>query len=132
MAGLVGLNAVIGGWTPARIESLEEAAERLAEDVIGFHASEGVVAADGRAALVLDRDQPRLGIVVARRDRLVCRALPAGGLRSVEADARDSLSLDLRLDDDTLSRVGVRFADAPQAETWRRRLERFTGGPRDA
>jgi len=125
VAGLVGLNAMVGGWTPARVDSLDEAVERLAKDLVGFEPGEGVLAADGRAALVLDRDAPRLGLVIARRDRLVCRGLKAGDIASVAADARDSTSIDLRLTDYTLPQVRVRLSDSAEAEAWLTRLRPF-------
>jgi len=125
VAGLVGLNALVGGWSPARIDSLDEAAERLAHDLVGFHGGDGVLAADGRAALILDRDGPRLGLVVALRDRLVSRGIAPGDLTAAEINARDAAALDLRLSDFTFSHAQVRFAAPAEAEAWRTRLRRF-------
>ncbi|MEO1039903.1 MAG: hypothetical protein AAFX09_10175 [Pseudomonadota bacterium] len=123
IAGLVWLNARLGGWTPARVESLAAARAVLEFDVIGFRAAQGVLAADGRAALFTEDGGERLGLVTALGDGLVSRALGAGDVRAVD---RDGAGLKLALNDYTYPAVTLTLADEDEAESWRRAIEALT------
>jgi hypothetical protein len=122
VAGLVVLNRLIGGWSPASLDDPEAAGARLAEDVVGFEPGEGACAADGRAAVVLEADGQRLGLVLARGGRTVTRVFRPG---EVDAVSREGAALDLRLADFTLPRARVIMADEAEAEAWRSRIARF-------
>ena len=129
IGALVWLNSRIGGWTPARIDTLDSARAALEADVIGFKAGEGVLADDGRAALFTERAGDRLGLVAALGDGLVTRALAAGELRAAQrADAK----LSLRLNDYTFTRMEIALGDRGEAETWRARAEALMMAPAPA
>jgi hypothetical protein len=122
VAGLIGLNRLIGGWSPAALGDLEAAGTRLAEDVVGFEPGEGACAADGQAALVLEKGGERLGLVLARGDRTVTRVFRPG---EVGAVAREGAALVFRFSDFTLPRARVIMADDAEAEAWRSKIARF-------
>ena len=119
---LAALNRLLGGWTPAALEDLDAAGVRLAEDVVDFDPGEGVLAADGRAALVLDSEGARCGLVLAKGGRTVTRVLGSGGLVAAE---REGAALRLRLDDFTLPRAQVIMGDETEAQAWLERLRGF-------
>jgi hypothetical protein len=122
VAGLVVLNRLIGGWSPAVLGDLQAAGGRLAEDVVGFEPGEGACAADGRAALVLEAGGERLGLVLTRGDRTVTRVFRPG---EVDAVSRDGAALDFRFSDFTLPRARAIMADEAEAEAWRSKIARF-------
>lgn len=115
ITGLVLLNRYLGGWTRARLSSPEEAAERMAEDAVGFRGSEAVLGRDGAAALVLDADARRLGLVFARGSRFVTRALRPGELIAV---TREGDTLTLHLADFTWPRFVTTLDDEETARRW--------------
>lgn len=120
---LVILNILIGGWTPARLRTEDEAAQALADGVFGFRAASPVaLAADGHGALAREAGGDRLGLAVAFGDRLTVRALRPGDLRSVE---RDGARLTLRLNDYTLPSAALRFSDAETAQQWAAEAEAY-------
>jgi hypothetical protein len=113
---LVVLNLLLGGWTPAQLRGEEDVMRALDDGVFGFRAAPGVgLAADGRGALALEQDGDRLGLVTGVGDRLTVRALRPGEISAVE---RDGSRLTLVLNDYTLSRVDLRFADMSEAQRW--------------
>ncbi len=124
---VIGLNAVLGGWSASRIDSVESAAQALERDVLGFRAGdEGVAAADGRAALVLEAEGGRMGLALSQGDVIVSRALHPGEVRRAEAqDAR----LVIIMDDFTLPRAVLALADEAEARMWADRVTRFATGP---
>jgi len=124
---VIGLNAVLGGWTPSRIDSVESAAEALERDVLGFRAGdEAVAATDGRAALVMEADGARLGLALSRGDIIVSRALRPGEVRRAEAQGARVVII---MDDFTLPRVFVTLADEAEARLWAERVTGFAKGP---
>lgn len=128
ITALVLLNRWLGGWTPARLDSLQAAAGHLADDIVGFEAGEGALAVDARAALVEERGGRRLGLVLARGDRCVTRALAPGELIAV---TREGATLTLHLADFTLNRVVTTLQDETTAMRWADRAGRFTSRQRD-
>jgi len=127
ITGLVLLNARLGGWSPARIDSAEAAGAELEGDVIGFEAGRGAVSADGLGALVEERGGSRLGLVLARGDRLVTRALNPGEILAV---TREGESVTLHLADFTLPRAVLIFGDETIAGDWADRAARLTSETR--
>lgn len=126
ISALILLNRWLGGWTPSRLDSLADAGERLGADVVGFRPGAGALATDRLAALVREEGGDRLGLVIARGDRYVTRALAPGELLSVRREGR---TLTLHIADFTLSRVGVTLEDEAAArdfETLAKRLTRET------
>ncbi len=120
---LVALNAFMGGWTRARLPSLEAAAERIILDVMDFQPSnQGVLDSDRLSALVLDQVSERLGLAVCRGDGVAVRALRKGELGDVQVQG---LELVLQLDDYTLPSVTLRLGSVEAAEQWQQTLTEF-------
>lgn len=128
ITGLVLLNRRLGGWTPARLESLDAAARHLTGDVIGFVPGQGVLSADVRAALIEERGGARLGLVLARGDRCVTRALRPEEIIAVH---REGATLTLHLADFTFARAVVTLDDETIAARWAERAARFTSESRE-
>lgn len=119
VSAMVYLNHRLKVWTPARIESLDEARQRLDVDSVGFHAGPGVVAPDGQAALVEDAGADRIGLLAARGDNVVIRYLDAGSVRAAKM-VDDGLNIVLR--DFTFAPVRMRFDDSAEARVWADKL----------
>jgi hypothetical protein len=129
IALLVVLNLVIGGWSPARIKSAQEAAQAMETGVFGFKAASPVgLDATGKGALVREHEDARLGLALTMGDRITVRALRPGELRSV---ARDGARLSLALNDYTLPSAELRFADADEARSWEEIAGAFTAPASD-
>lgn len=126
ITALVLLNRWLGGWTPTQLDSVEAAGARLSDDVIGFRPGEGALAADRRAALVEEAGGDRLGVVIARGDRFVTRAL---GPREIIAVNREGLTLTLDLGDFTFSRVVVTLDDEAEARRFEAMARQLTKEP---
>jgi len=123
---IIGLNAVLGGWAPSAIDSVQTAAEALERDVLGFRAgTEGVVATDKRAALVMEADGARLGLALSRGDVIVSRALRPGEVRGAQAQGA---RLVIIMDDFTLPHAHLTLADEDAARLWAGRITRFAHG----
>jgi hypothetical protein len=126
---VIGLNALLGGWTPSSIGSLESAAEALERDVLGFRAGdEAVAATDGRAALVMEAGGARLGLALSRGDIIVSRALRPGEVRGADAQGP---RLVITMDDFTLPRAYLTLADDDEARLWAGRVTRFANGQQE-
>jgi hypothetical protein len=127
---LVVLNIILGGWSPARLRTEEEAAAALAEGVFGFEAAAPItLAADGQGALALERGGARLGLAVSFGDRITVRALRTGEVRGID---RDGARLSLHLNDYTLPVARLRLADAETAQAWQTKAEGFIVEPASA
>ena len=118
VALIVMLNRAIGGWSPAVVAGEDGARRALEADVIDFEAGEGAVDVEGRSALFTETGGHRLGLVVARGDGLIARALGPGDVRQA---AIEDATLVLRLNDYTLPRAEVTLDDIAPAETWAQR-----------
>ena len=125
IATLIGLNMWLGGWTASRIETVQEAAARLQQDFLSFNSAGGIVSAEGKAALVIDKDSDRIGLVLAQGDIFVSRIVDADSIAQI--DAADGL-LDIRFRDFTFPRAVLDLANPDAAIEWRNRL---TGNPND-
>lgn len=125
VGGLIALNRFIGGWSDVRFEDVSLPALRLEEDVIGFRAGEGVIANDGLAALVMEQGGARLGLVLARGDRCVTRAIRPGEIARLEADGP---RFHIHFNDFTLPRVALDLDEAA-ADGWGARMRGFVRQP---
>lgn len=119
IAALIGLNAWMGGWTPSQVESLEDAAARLKQDVLAFEPGDGVMAKDRRAAIIMEKGTGRIGLVVAQGDILVTRLITPAEIARAEVD-NDVLALRFR--DFTFPDTKFVFDDAEGAARWQSRL----------
>lgn len=119
IAALIGLNAWMGGWTPSRVESLEEAAARLKQDLLAFEPADGVIAKDRRAAIILEKNTDRIGLVAAQGDILVTRLIAPADI--ARARVEDNV-LSLRFHDFTFPDTRFVFDDPNLAAEWQARL----------
>ncbi len=127
IAALVALNALIGGWRRATLASLQDAERALREDLLTFEAGEGIVSADGRAALVVDRSrEAAIGLVVTQGDRLVTRLLTPGP--EVVARLRGDRELLLRMRDFTFPGARLILPDEETARRWADKVRRVESG----
>ena len=124
ISAMVAVNAWLGLNTPARLTGLDDAIARLDTDSVGFEAGEGVVAPDGKSALVTDAAQSRLALLVARGSDFVIRYLEPGQVRSVATDGTD---IALKLNDFTFAPAHLAFETPDQARDWAGRLEALQG-----
>lgn len=121
VGGLIVLNRFIGGWSDVRFEDVSLPAQRLEEDVTGFRAGEGVIANGGLAALVMEQGEARLGLVIARGDRCVTRAIRPGEIDRLDADGQ---RFHIHFNDFTLPRVTLDL-DGSAAKRWEAIMRRF-------
>jgi len=126
LGSIVGVSVMIlfNAWLKisprARLVSLDEAITRLDTDCVGFEAGEGVLAADGEAALVVSRTGKCLGLLVAKGSDFVIRYLTPGTVRDVVCESDDRLRL--RLNDFVFEPAHIRFDNAETASRWADRL----------
>jgi hypothetical protein len=99
----------------------DNAVARLACDVAGFQAGAIALSADGSSALVEDRRDGAIHLVVRRGDALVTRRL---GKDLLNGAAIAHARLDLRLADFTLAEASLILPDPVTAQQWQQRLER--------
>lgn len=126
IALVIGLNAMLGGWAPPRIDSVDAAAQALERDILGFRAgAQGVAAADRRAGLVMEADGGRLGLALSQGDVIVSRALRPGEVRGAQAQGE---RLVITMDDFTLPRAHLTLADETEARLWADRVTGFANG----
>ncbi|WP_203292468.1 hypothetical protein [Maricaulis parjimensis] len=124
ISAMVAVNAWLGLYTPAKLDSLDDAIARLDTDSVGFEAGEGEMAPDGRSALVSDATQPRLAMLVARGSDFVIRYLEPGIVKSV---ATEGSEIALKLNDFTFAPARLAFETPEQARKWAGRLETLQG-----
>ena len=120
IALIVALNLALFGRARLRIASLPDVAAKLAAEVPGFRAGDGVVASDGATALIEDAASGAIYLIEALGDRLVTRKLGRGSLRALNDDGS---SLSLTLADFTFTKAKLAFADATARRTWEARLK---------
>ena len=126
ITAMVMLNVWLGLSEPARLGSLDEAVARLDADAVGYEAGEGgLLAPDGRFALVPAQDGLTIGLLVARGSDFVIRYLGTGSVRSAEADAQGGLLL--RLNDFGFAPARLSFGSAETAQSWADRLNALKG-----
>lgn len=125
IGALIVLNRLIGGWQDICFEDSALPSQRLQEDVVGFRAGEGVVSADGLAALVMEQGEARLGLVLARANRCVTRVLRPGEIARLDADGT---RFHVHFNDFTLPRVTIDLDDSA-AQGWGERMRRFVRQP---
>lgn len=128
--GLIVLLNIAMGWTRLRLETEEKARRFLKRDVMGFQMGDAqVLTPDRRGFLCLEANGERIGLVLARGDNAVVRALRAGELRRVEAQGS---TLTLMLYDYTWPRVTLDLGREGQTQVWADRLAAFVRAPRGA
>ena len=128
--GLIVLLNIAMGWTRLRLNTEQQAQSFLRRDIMGFQAGdEQALTADRCGYICLEADQARVGLVLARGDNAVVRALRAGELRSVEAHGA---TLTLTPDDYTLPRVGLELGRDGVGQSSADRLQTFVRAPRRA
>ena len=128
--GLIVLLNVATGWTRMRLDTEDKALGLLKRDVMGFKAgNEQALTPDRRGFLCLEASGERIGLVLARGDNAVVRALRPGEVRS--ADVQGS-TLTLLLYDYTLPRAVLELGQYGQAQGWADRLTAFVRAPRGA
>ncbi len=121
VGALIVLNRFIGGWQDVEFTDTALPAQRLEEDVTGFEAGEGVLSADRKAALVMEKGEERLGLVIARGDRCVTRAIRPGEIARLDVDGT---CFHIHFNDFTLPRVTLDL-DENAAEGWEKIMRRF-------
>jgi hypothetical protein len=121
VGGLIVLNRFIGGWQDVEFTDPALPAQRMEEDVTGFEAGEAVLARDRKAALVMEKDEARLGLVIARGDRCVTRAIRPGEIARLDADGA---RFHIHFNDFTLPRVTLDLEDS-DAQGWEKMMRRF-------
>jgi hypothetical protein len=128
--GLIVLLNIAMGWTRLRLENEDKAQRFLKRDVMGFMASaEQALTPDRRGYICLEEGGGRIGLVLARGDNAVVRALRPGELRSVDAQGS---TLTLMLYDYTLPRAVLDLGREGRTQDWADRLEAFVRAPRRA
>jgi hypothetical protein len=130
ITAMVVFNAWLRISPSARLDSLEEAMHRLDVDSVGFEAGEGVLTADGQAALIQERSGACLALLVARGSDVVIRYLTPGTVRDVETDGDDTLRL--RLNDFVFAPARLQFDSAGTAAHWADALATLQPQPRSA
>ena len=121
VSAIVGFNVWIGGWSPSRIESLEDAGKTLRQDLLIFEPGEtGVLASDGLAALVESRDSRSVGYLSARGDTLVSRLIEPGSVS--RAEVRDGGVIMLHFKDFTFPTTRITLGKDDAAREWATRL----------
>ena len=120
IGAMVLINSRLDIWTPAVIASLGDAQRRLDADSVGFEAGEGILAEDGKSALVEEAGTDRIALLVARGDNVVIRYLDAGAVKAARVDADGALTV--RLDDFTFAPARLDLADAHEARLWADKL----------
>jgi hypothetical protein len=125
--GLIVLLNMAMGWTRLRLNTEDEAQRFLKRDVMGFQVgSEHVLTPDRCAYLCLEANGARIGLVLARGDNAVVRALRPGDVRSAQVNGT---TLTLALFDYTLPRAVLELGRDGQATDWADRLQDFVRAP---
>ncbi|MFS2317816.1 hypothetical protein RMQ97_07750 [Maricaulis sp. D1M11] len=126
IAAMVVANIYLKPFRPAEIVSLDDAAHRLDIDAVGFQPGEGILAVDGRSALVEERNGERLGLLVARGSDVVIRYLVPGMVRSARLDGQGGVRLSLK--DFTFAPVDIPMGQTRLARQWADRLNDLQEG----
>ena len=126
LGSILGISAMIALvvftklWVPARIQSVQDAVERLDQDASGFAAGQGALSADGQVALIEEKGGTSVGLVAARGDNYVIRYLKPGSIDA--ARMSEDACLDIRLNDYTFAPVRMVFDEAEPARFWADKL----------
>jgi hypothetical protein len=125
--GLIVLLNMALGWTRLRLNTEGEAQRFLKRDVMGFKVgTEQILTPDRCGYLCLEADGGRIGLVLARGDNAVVRALRPGDVRSAQVTGT---TLTLALFDYTLPRAVLELGRDGQATDWADRLQDFVRAP---
>jgi hypothetical protein len=120
VAMIVGLNLVLFGRAKPALGNIQDLGGRIATDVPGFRAGNGIVGKDGSIALVTDSAGCSIFLIKAFGDRVVTRKLSHGVLRDVSADGSTLL---LKLKDFTLPKARIVLKSETVARDWEARLK---------
>jgi len=120
IALIVALNLALFGRAHLRIASLPDVAARLAAEVPGFRAGDGIVASDGATALIEDGASGAIYLIEALGDRLVIRKLGRGSLRALNDNGS---GLSLGLVDFAFTKASIALPDESARHIWEARLK---------
>jgi hypothetical protein len=125
ISAMIGVNIWLGLSQPARLHDIDDAIARLDTDAVGFEAGEGVLAADGSAALVESADGAMIGLLAARGDDFVIRFLTPGLVRAARIGEGGNLTI--KLADFTFAPVDFPFGASPKIRLWADKLNALQG-----
>jgi hypothetical protein len=131
IGSLIGVSSMVAmayfmkTWTPARLESLDDARHRLNIDAVGFDAGRAVLSIDGKVALVEEQGGERIGLLAARGDGVVIRYLKSGMIKGARMGEDASLLIGLR--DFTFAPVTMKFDDNESSRLWADKLNAMQG-----
>lgn len=121
VSAIIAFNVWIGGWSPSRIESAEDAAAVLRRDLVTFEPGERrVLASDGLSALVESRDGRAVGYLSARGDTLVSRLIEPQSVAATEV--RSGGVIVVRFKDFTFPAARITLGQDAAAREWAARL----------
>ncbi|HAQ35072.1 MAG: hypothetical protein CMF74_03665 [Maricaulis sp.] len=121
VSAIVAFNVWIGGWTPSRIESADEAARILRQDLLTFEPGDvRTLSSDGLSALVKSRDGPSIGYLSARGAGHVSRLIEPGHVASTRIE--DGSAIVVRFRDFTFPAARITLGDEELAREWAARL----------
>lgn len=120
ISAMVAANYYLGLHTPAVIASLDDARRKLDIDAVGFNPGPGVLAEDGRSALVEEAGGQRIGLLSTQGDTVVIRYLDPGAVRAARMEEGGSITLSLN--DFTFAPVRLGLGDAGEARMWADKL----------
>ncbi len=120
VAAVIALTWAVGWGKRAAIASVDDAAARLKRDFPSADVKGGVVASDGRTALLDLRDG--IGLVTVLGDEFVTRKLRVGDI----AAKSDGAGLALTIEDPTLVRARL-VLDEEAARHWQTHLQQQWG-----
>lgn len=126
IAAMVFINSRLSIWTPARLEDLDDARQRLDTDAVGFDAGQGVMDREGRGALVEHADNSQIGLLTARGDTIVIRYLTPGSVRAAKLDGEGGMRISL--EDFTFAPVRLDLEDTDTARFWADKLNAMQAG----
>lgn len=120
ISAMVAANHYLGLHTPAVIASLDDAKRKLDIDAVGFRAGTGVLAEDGRSALVEEAGAARIGLLSTQGDTVVIRYLDPGSVRAARMEEGGAITLSLN--DFTFAPIRLGLGDAGEARMWADKL----------
>ncbi|WP_300556857.1 hypothetical protein [Maricaulis sp.] len=120
ISAMVAANHYLGLHTPAVIASLDDAKRKLDIDAVGFQPGRGVLAEDGRSALVEEAGASRIGLLSTQGDTVVIRYLDPGSVRAARMEEGGAITLSLN--DFTFAPIRLGLGDAGEARMWADKL----------
>jgi hypothetical protein len=125
VSSMVAMTYFMKTWTPASLESLDDARHRLNIDAVGFEAGQAALSTDGKVALVEEQGGHRIGLLAARGDGIVIRYLQSGMIKGARMGEDAALRIGLR--DFTFAPVIMKFGDNETSRLWADKLNAMQG-----